>query len=179
MKNQLKKELSKLSKNFIILAKSNQERHEELNLFLLKEIIGGGKTSGAYIAINKPYRKLIEIMDAKKIKHENLFFIDCVTKKGIDSDNCVFIHSPLKLMSIGIALDSIYKDKNYSFIFLDSIDSLLAYHNNKTVIRFVRTIMERTRENNMKGVMVSLKEKPDKFLSSELSLICDKIIDLE
>jgi hypothetical protein len=46
------------------------------------------------------------------------------------------------------------------------------------VIRFGRSIINRIRENKMNGVMIGLHEDTDKRIIDELSVVCDKVINL-
>jgi hypothetical protein len=183
MKKRITKELKALrgnnidGKNFIALMIMPEENFNELNMHTIKTITNFSP-KGAYVSINKPYQKIIETMEENKIKHREIFFIDCITETACDAKNCVFIKSPQSLTNIGIALDKIYKSKEHKFIFLDSIDSLSVYHNADTLIRFVRSIIEKVRENNKIGMMIGVHEGIDKRIVNEISIVCDKIINL-
>lgn len=177
MKNKLEAEFKKLKKNFIVLTMMPQENFSELNLHLMK-LLTKKSPSGAYISVNKPYDKMIEIFKKAKIAHEKLFFIDCMGEKQKNIENCTFIESPESLTNIAIALDAVYKNEEHAFIFLDSLDTLGVYHKPEMLIRFVRSLVQKTRENNKIGLMVGVHEGMNKQVLDEIAVICDKVIHL-
>lgn len=171
-------QLKELPKNYIALFMLSKENYENSSLEILKEVIKSSKKTGVYITINKPYSTLISLMKDKGIDTKKIFFIDCVTRKGNNSDNVIFLDSPSRLTAIGVALDPVFKSSKFSFIFMDSLDSLVVYNGEEVVIKFIRHLMEKARESNIKGIIISLKENADKLATGDLSLICDKIINL-
>ena len=52
------------------------------------------------------------------------------------------------------------------------------YQPKDIVTRFARSLMGRIRENKMNGIMIGLHEDTDRKLIGELSLVCDKVVDL-
>tara|TARA_Y100000034_G_C6781727_1_gene349483 strand:- start:315 stop:641 length:327 start_codon:yes stop_codon:yes gene_type:complete len=106
MKDRIDKEIGEFKKDFVVLFILPREHYEDVNMHLLKSILNRDNKGGAYVAINKPYSKLVEIMDRKGVDHSNLFFIDCVSSKSEkDGDNCVFLGTPSVLTELGITLN--------------------------------------------------------------------------
>lgn len=174
-----KKELSKLPKDYIVLILLSKESYEEKKFDIVRKIISENKKIGSYIAVNKPYKSIINSMTQKGIDHKKLLFIDCVTKKEEKSENVIFLKSPSKLTSIGITLESMYPKKEIDFIMIDSIDSLLVYNKKDAVIKFIRSVMERAREHNKKGIIFALENNMEEVIAGELYLVCDKIIKVK
>jgi archaellum biogenesis ATPase FlaH len=178
MKERMENEVLSLPKDFVVLTIFPREAYQELNMHLLRILLKDKDKYGAYIAINKAPENLINIMDENKIAHQNLFFLDCVTQNAKEQSNCVYLGGPQSLTKIAIALEPVYKSQDHSFIFLDSLNALEAYHEPAKVIRFARSLIEQIREHKKTGVMIGLHEDTDHTIVSELSLVCDKVLDL-
>jgi len=179
MKKKLTKELNKISDSSVILTILPKENYEDLNMHMVKLITDRKKNiGGAYVTINRPYANIINIMAKNDIDHEKMFFVDCVTEEKKEAKNCVFMRTPRSLTNIGIALEPVYDSNQHSFVFLDSLDALSIYHDPNMIIRFVRSLIEKVREKDMSGFMIGLSEETDKKIIDELSVVCDKVIDL-
>ena len=179
MKKRLTKELSKIRGNPIVLTILPKEDYHDLNMHIVK-LITKKSPKGAYVSLNKPYYSLVESMSKNKIKHNNFLFIDCIGREELKGvENCIFLKSPESLTNIAIALDRSYRDKEHGFIFLDSIDTLSVYHDPKLLIKFVRSTIERIRETNKLGMMIGLHQGTDPQILSEISAVCDKVINLK
>ncbi len=178
MKKELENELKNLPQDSVILTLLPRENYKELNMHLVKIIMDKTNGRGNYVAVNRSYNQLVKDMGKCKINHKNLFFIDCASEKGKNTDNCNFLGGAESLTNIGIALTPFYKDKDFSFIFIDSLDTLSVYHGPKMVIKFARSIIDKIKQNKMNGIMLGLHEDVDQQVINELSLMCDKMIDL-
>lgn len=177
MKKKLEREVKGLKDNSIILTILPNRYYHELNLHLVK-LVTKIKPSGAYVSMNRPYKKITTLMSEKGIDHSKILFIDCVTKKEHGADNCIFLKSIDSLVPLGVALNAVYSNKEHSFIFLDSLDAISVYHNNGILIKFIRNFVEKIRENDKIGLMIGLREGTDKKVVDDVAAICDKIIDL-
>jgi hypothetical protein len=164
--------------DFVSLVILPSRGYREQTMDLMKILVKKNKMSGAYVAMNSPYKTISNLMKKNKIKSEDLLFVDCVSAKEQKSDNCIFLKSLESLTHIGICLEPIYKIKQHEFILLDSLNSLSAYHGKKTIIRFMRFLIEKMREHELVGVIVALDEMTDREMIGELAPLCDKVIDL-
>ena len=178
MKETLERELSHLPKDFVVLTILPREHYETLNMHMLKILIHHRQFNGAYVAINRPYNSMMKIMKQNNIDSSKVFFLDCVSETKETPSNCVLLRTPESLTNIGISLDPIYKNDDFSFIFLDSLDALSLFHKPEIVIRFARSLIFKVKQHGMHGVMLGLYEDTDKKIIDEVSMVCDKIIDL-
>lgn len=178
MEQKISKRLVLLPEDSVVLIILPGKHYEELHMELVQVLLNQLNAEGAYITLNRPYHNLIKAFQTRKVDFHKLFFLDCVTKKKSEAENCTFLRSPPNLTNIGMALDPIYKNQKFSFIFFDSLDALSLYHDSKTVLRFVRFLIERMRENNKRGILLGLQGVVDKKMIDELSVVCDKVIDL-
>ncbi len=178
MMQKLVDELRGLPRDFVVLAIMPEKRFEAANMRLLKYLVDDLGYHGAYIAMNKPYHNVSKIMQQNNIDHNKVLFIDCVTGQKAKAQNAVFLNSMESLTQIGICLDPVYKNKDLSFVFLDSLDALSVYHDQRMVLRFVRNMIERVREHQKSGVVLGVHEQTDKRIVDELAVVCDKVINL-
>jgi hypothetical protein len=178
MKKELRDALEGVNEDFVSLVILPSRGYKDLTMDILKVLTKKNKMEGAYVAMNSPYKVVNNLMKKNALKPDKLLFVDCVTAKDQKVDNCIFLRSLESLTHIGICLEPIYKIKKHEFIFLDSLNALSAYHGEKTIIRFVRFLIERMREHDLVGVIVALEEKTDKGIIGELAPLCDKVIDL-
>ena len=178
MKQRLQEALASLPENAVVLTILPNENYEELNMHMVDLLVNKRKINGAYITVNRPYASIISMMEQNNIDHKKLFFIDCITEKEEQADNCVFMTSPESLTNIGIALDPIYNSKEHSFVILDSLDALSVYHDHDSIIKFAHSLINRMREHGMSGIMIGLPEGTDKRILDQLASFCDTVVDL-
>lgn len=178
--------LRKLPKEFIILINVSAEDYLKTNIEVLKILVNEDKLPGVYITINKPYltmKKVLEDegMDIKKIK-----FIDCITKTAggkIDSgdENVIYLDSPENLTGLGVAMGEAIRSipEDEKFLFMDSLSTLLLYHNAGTVAKFSHFLTGRMRVWGLRGVLMAVEKETDPEFTNQLSQFCDAVITLD
>lgn len=182
MLEKIEKNMKDLPDNFIIGLVVKSNNYEEVSLHLLNVLINKMGNTGSYVAINKPYENVINVLDRHKIDHNKLFFIDCITKKlgggNLDFKNCLFLDSPENLTELGIALHeySTLTHNKKRFLFLDSISTLGIHNDVNKVLKFIHYLTGKMRLWDINGIMITLREETDRRLIAELSQFCDKII---
>lgn len=174
----IKKKLENIKKNAIILAIVPPQHYQDINLFLLKYWMDSTKGNGAYVSLNRPYKNLLETLDEGKIDAKRLFFIDCVTKNELDVANCYFLKTQQSLTNLSIAISTVIKTEKPAFVFVDSLNTLALYNEMDAAIRFAHFLVTKLRTNNVDGIILGLEESKNKAIITELSQICDKVIDL-
>ncbi len=95
MLEKIKEEIKNLPENFIILTIVPSSNFEKVNMTILNLLVNEMNKKGSYVAINRPYKNMVELLNRNKINASNMFFIDCITKsaggKVNDIDNCIFL----------------------------------------------------------------------------------------
>lgn len=175
---QLRKLLSNLSKGMVVLTILPTRHRRALNREILKVLVHEYDHCGAYVSLNQPYHALTRDLNSSNIDSKKIFFIDCVSEQGKDADNVIYLQGFESLTHLSISLEHIYRNTGMAFVFIDSIDALTVYHKADNVIQFCRSLVERMREHEKKGIMIGLREDIDHRVIDELSLVCDKVIDL-
>jgi len=178
--------LKDVPNNFIVLINVNAEDYLSTNTKILKVLANEDKLPGVYITINKPYQTMKNILDKEGVKTDKMYFIDCITKTagGDTSDKSgkvFFLDSPQNLTGLGVAMGEAIrgipeKDK---FLFMDSLSTLLLYHNTGTVAKFSHFLTGKMRLWGLRGVLMAMEKEADPQLTDQLAQFCDVVVTLD
>lgn len=180
----ISKELEDIEDNPITSILVGDKAYTKTNIAVLKYFVNERKISGVYITVNKPYQTLVNFFNKNGINTNRIFFIDMITKLSGDQpnriDNCLFMESPESLTDLSIALTEVIKSiQGDKFIFLDTLSTLLIYHELGTVTKFAHFLTNKMRVWMVKGVIISLIKETKPSLEAELTQFCDKVIDVK
>jgi len=175
---------SEIKTGEIVLFLTSETKYASANTEILKYYVNEKKNYCVYVTVNKAYVTLIKDFESKGVKTDKILVIDAVTPVGTGtqrSGNAIFIGSPRALTKISLIITSALKKvpEGERLLFLDSISTLLLYNGMGTVSKFSKFLIEKMREWKVSGAIISLeKEKADE-ISSYLSQIVDKVIQLD
>ncbi len=184
MRDIIEWELKDMKKPGIILALAKAKDYNEANIDFLKYLIHTKNEPGVYLTFNKPYATMKQIMDQENIDERMIIFIDAITLpsggKAEDTENCLYLNDLRNLSDLAViideAIDAIpFKRK---FLYLDSLSTLLLYNNTGSVAKFVHFLTGKLRHWDLDGIFLSLELESDAELLAQLSLFCDKKINL-
>ena len=183
MFEKLKKEFDNLPENFIVGLIIKSENYEDINLKILDYFINKKKEKGSYITVNRPYENIVQVFREKNINVDNLYFIDCITKrlggKPGFARNVVFIDSPENLTDLSLRLhQAVATNKERTFVFMDSLSTLSIYNNPEVMLKFIHYLTGKMRLWKLNGIIISLHEETDKRIIAELSQFVDKMIKI-
>ncbi len=177
--------LKRVPRDFIVLINVRAEDYLKTNIAVLKTIVNDEGLPGVYITVNKPYRTMERVLQENGIKTDKIYFIDCITKTaGGDTKDggkhVFYLDSAQNLTGLGLAMSEMIqsipsKDK---FLFLDSLSTLLLYHNYGTVAKFSHFLTARMRNWGLRGIFVSIERETDPKLIDQLAQFCDVVVDL-
>lgn len=184
MRDKIEWELKDMQEPGIILALTSAKDYNEANIDFLKYLIYTKNEPGVYLTFNKPYSTMKQIMEKENIDSRMIIFIDAITLpsggKSDNSDRCLYLNDLRNLSDLAIiideAVDAIPFDKK--FLFLDSLSTLLLYNNTGGVAKFVHFLTGKLRAWNLDGIFLSLELESDADFLAQLSLFCDKKINL-
>jgi KaiC/GvpD/RAD55 family RecA-like ATPase len=134
-----------------------------------------------YLTTNKPYRHLIDLLKARGIKTEKVFFIDCISKhvgEAVDGEreNCVFVDGPSTLTAIGIAINqSVEHISGEKIVVVDSLSILCIYNNMGVMGKFSNFLVNRMRSCGVNTALMVLESDSDKEVVRELKAIVDEV----
>jgi len=179
----IKNAFKDLPEQWLLLFIVNAKEYLETNMAILKEVTKQENTAGVYVTLNRPYASLIKNLEQNKIKTDNLFFLDCITKTLCaekEQEKCLFLESPQNLTQLAIAIDEIVKAipmKN-KFLFFDELSTLLIYNQTGTVAKFLHFLTGKMRTLELKGILLSVEKELDPKIAQQSEQSVDKVIDL-
>jgi KaiC/GvpD/RAD55 family RecA-like ATPase len=178
--------LRKQPREFIVLISVNAEDYLKTNLEVLKILINEDNLPGAYITVNKPYKTMKKNLASEGIDTSKIKFIDCITRSAggeIDAADKGVIHldSPENLTGLGVAMGEAIRSipGDEKFLFMDSLSTLLLYHNAGTVAKFSHFLTGKMRIWGLRGVLMALEKDSDPELIDQLSQFCDAVVKLD
>jgi KaiC/GvpD/RAD55 family RecA-like ATPase len=134
-----------------------------------------------FVTTNKPYGNLVSLFKQAKIKSDKFFFIDCISKTIGDksaefASNCMCLDNPQNLTLIGISItESIKKIPGKKILFLDSMSTLITYHDVLVLGRFSNFVLNKMRSLDVETVILALESDSDKQVIQQLSSIVDEV----
>jgi len=173
----LRNKLDGLQKNSVVLLVVPTDFHHEINMFTLKFWLDAAN-QGTYVSLHRPFNNLLDNFNAAKIDSKKLFFVDCVTKNELDIPNCYFLKTENDLKSLNLALTSLIKSKDSSFIFIDSLTSLCVCNNEKSVLKFSKNIIQKIHTKKLNGIIIGVSNNQNEKFLEEISAHCDETINL-
>jgi KaiC/GvpD/RAD55 family RecA-like ATPase len=178
--------LRSMPRDSIILIDVKAEDYMKVSIDVLKVLVNEDKLPGVYITVNKPYATMKRILAGAGVKAEKMYFIDCITKMAggevIPNDKNVFyLDSPQNLTGLGVAMaEAITAIKGKEkFLFMDSLSTLLLYHNSGTVAKFSHFLTGRMRVWSLRGILMAIERETDPEFTNQLSPFCDAVVKLE
>lgn len=180
--SRLKQELENLPENWIVMLETKAENTLNVNIESIKILTQKGLTA-IVLSASRPHSNLIQLYTDNGIDTKKIFILCTVCKSQTssvkDTDNVIHQESSSALTEISIALsETVKKIKGKSFLFLDSISTMLIHNEPKTLARFVHGILVRMRLNNMSGILMIIEEETEKEIRAELAQLADKIIKM-
>ena len=173
---------NELGDSLAILVLAQGENLEDNTTDIVKELMKKG-TSCLYVTINQPYKRMLHLLEKKKIDTKKIFFIDCITKtsggKAEENDNVYYLDSPSSLtdldISINEGLDSIEGKK---ILFFDALSTLLIYSKPGPFAKFTHSVMTRIKSSDTKGIFVIVEGEIDDDILSQIEQFSDTTINI-
>ncbi len=166
----------------IILVKVDSKKYVKVSLEIVKHFTDVAE--GIYVTLNKPYFSLKKMFLKEGINIEKLIFIDCITLQlggeEVDPDRCFYLSSPDPVnlqVTIERAMDLITADNR--FIYLDSLSTISLYKSFETLIKFLRHLTGKIRLRGFVGTIFTLEKEMNDSYYSQISLMCDEVIEVE
>ncbi|MFH1255988.1 MAG: ATPase domain-containing protein [Candidatus Diapherotrites archaeon] len=186
MNVQLKNKIGSLEDDFIGLMIINELKLAEAGTELLRILRHDENMPGIYITANKPYATMVKHLEKQKVDIEGIFFIDCVSHEGknsaIKNDSCVVVDGLKELTQLEIAFEKAIKGakNNEIFIVLDSISTLMIYHDAKIIERFIHSTITKIREKEgMRAFFIAVDSHENAPLITSIAQFCDKVVKID
>jgi hypothetical protein len=151
---------------------------------ILKTLIGPKGRPGIVIATNKPYTKIREELVAEQVEAKELYFVDMISssKDSVQEDGkVVLLRSPESLTECSITVTGLL-DKipvGESFVFMDSVSTLLIYNSESSVAKFIHHLTIRMRMKGIGGIFCLVQGQVDLHLHAQIGQLFDRVIGLK
>jgi len=138
-------------------------------------------TNTIFVTTNKPYGHLINTFKKHGIPHNKTFFIDCISKyvgEKIEQEpeNCLFVEGPQNLTAIGIAINESVKHlPGKKTMFLDSLSTLLIYHDSNTLSKFSNFFINKMRVLDIDTIVLALESDINKEAIKLIQSLADEV----
>ena len=166
----------------IVLVKVDSKRYVKVSIEIVKYFTQIAE--GIYVTLNKPYFSLKKLLTKDGVDLSKLVFIDCITLQlggeTIDEDRCFYLNSPDPVqlqVTIERAMDLVTSDNR--FIYLDSLSTISLYKSFETLIKFLRHLTGKIRLRGFVGTIFTIEKEMDESYYSQISLMCDEIIEVD
>jgi hypothetical protein len=133
-----------------------------------------------YVTLNKTCESLQETFKNKKIKQDNIIFIDAISKtikQPKKIDRCHFVSSPGQLRAIGSAMVKLM-NHNFDYIIFDSLTNLSVYKRKDAIAKFITVMANKAKASNTKLLFYGVGERADDVILKHTCTVVDDIIDL-
>ena len=182
-KQLLERKLSELPENFSILLLVSGEEYSEVILALVEALGTDRQLKGVYLTANKQSEMLLQLFRKRipKFDSKKMFFLDCVSKNLATQniENAVEC-SPQNLIDLNIALNqALDVIEEGGFMILDSIATLAIYNDERTLKKFVKTVVEKCYSRKVKGIFICNNSKSMKELIEDIGPFFNQTIDSE
>lgn len=166
----------------IILVKVDSKKYVKVSIEILKHFTEVAE--GIYVTLNKPYFSLKKILSKDGVDIKKMIFIDCITLQlggeTIDEDRCFYLTSPDPVqlqVTLERAMDIVTAENR--FIYLDSLSTISLYKSFETLIKFLRHLTGKMRLRGFVGTIFTLEKEMNESYYSQISLMCDEVIEVE
>jgi archaellum biogenesis ATPase FlaH len=134
-----------------------------------------------YITLNKGIDALLSSFEENKINIKNISILDCVSETVFSpkpEPNCTFISSPKALTELSLAINNCI-NSNSSIILIDSLSTLMIYHDAETINKFVHNLSNRARTGKDKHLIIFISDKDkNSEVFKKIEIIVDKVIEV-
>ena len=182
LRSKIKKEFAKPG-SYVVLTLLNTELYGAFEILFLDFFSKEMSLPGVYVTVNKPALTIIENCKKENIDHETIIFIDGVSKISetniVRKNKILYLDNPENLTDLGISVNEAITSlpKNEKFILFDSINTLLVYNDEESVIRFAHFLISRMREWDVKGIIFTLEKSMKTSVFGQISQFCDNVVD--
>lgn len=177
------KKIENIEDWMVLLSFKNSDYLQSLSK-MVDYLTDASKMEGVIVILNRPYDDYVKFLTRNNIKTDKLFFIDCVTKlsenQPVRDKNVLFMMNPMNLSDIAIAISQLLsniKNKN-KFLVLDSLSTLLIYHDSNTITQFMHFIASKLRNENVKGVIILLERDMKEQIGAVVSQFADLVLEV-
>lgn len=166
----------------IVLVKVDSKKYVKVSLEIVKHFTKIAE--GIFVTLNRPYFSLKKMLTKEGVDLSKIIFIDCITLQlggeQVDEDRCFYLTSPDPVqlqVTIERAMDLVLSENR--FIYLDSLSTISLYKSFETLIKFLRHLTGKMRLRGFVGTIFTLEKEMNESYYSQISLMCDEVIEVD
>ena len=167
-----------LGENKIVLVIIPSKKYSTASLKIAKKL---SQKKLCYVTTNKTSGSLNESFSKKKVKMENVIFVDAISKSlGTSSkdEQSIHVSSPGALTELSLVIRKVLKH-NLDYLVFDSLTNLLTYNKAETVSRFISSLASTIKKSGTKGVFYALDVAEHKSMIQKCGMFVDKVITIK
>ncbi|NPE26472.1 hypothetical protein HNV12_00535 [Methanococcoides sp. SA1] len=149
-----------LSSNQTLLLVMSGAKYNNVVVSTMKKLKG----NVCYVTTNKTFDSLKELFGRKKIKMENVVFIDAISKslKKVEGkgDDVYYVSSPGALTELSIAISKFLKH-DFDYLVFDSVTNLAIYNKVPVCAKFIVSLVNNIKKTRTKAVFYGIGEKDE------------------
>jgi len=172
----------KLGDSLAVLVVAPAENLEDNTTDILKEVLKKG-VSCLYIAVNQPYKRMLQLLEKKGIDTKKVFFIDCITKesggKPVENDNVYYISSASNLTELDISIkEGLESIDGKKIMFFDALSTMLIYSRPGPFAKFAHSVMTKIKSMGIRGIFIAVEGEIEEEMLSKMEQFSDTTISL-
>ena len=152
---------------------------------ILKYYVNEKKVPCIYVTINIPFESIRSMLSGSGVDMKKIVFVDAITRtvggRTERSEGCIYLNRINDLTDMAVAISNAVQGIPAArrLILLDSVSTLQVYNNDVSVSKFLHFLTGKMRVWNMDCVLMSLKTMKDEAFLSQVSLYCDRRMDVD
>ncbi len=163
----------------VVLVVSNKAYTKEI-LAISKQLCSSCEPL-LYVSLNKLYDSLCRDFKKSNIDLNKFLFIDGISKSAgqarEDAENCLFVQSSGALTELSIVITKALKTGKFKGLIFDSLSTLLIYNQKDAVSKFVHSLVNKLKKQDMTVVFTALQGDTEKGLLKEIGLFVDSVVE--
>lgn len=135
-----------------------------------------------YVSLNKGYVQLIQGMEKNGIDKKKFFFVDAVSTAAeavsIKEKQVSFVFSAENLTQMSLIMCNALLKYKLDCIIFDSLSTLLIYHEEDMVLKFLHYIINNLRNRNVTAIFTAVKNEKRAAFIENSKIFVDRTINL-
>jgi hypothetical protein len=177
-------QLTEVSLNSAIQVRCGNSNAFMVTASTLIPLLQAFEMGGVYISASRGAAEVIQGFEAIGVDVSHIQFIDLVSSgilggTTVPYSNVHFVDSPIMLESVLLRTLYILKttDNERNFIFLDSVNSLAIYNEDRMLAEYLHTFINTFRQQEVLTVILNVPDQTPPLVLSNLDLYCTDLID--
>lgn len=171
--------IKELKDNQTLLLLMPSAKYNSISTDIIKKLAQG---SVCYVTLNKTQDALEEAFKKKKIKIDNIIYVDAITRtiKNVpsQSNRVYFVSSPGALTELSLAITK-FLNHNFKYLIFDSLTNMLVYEKKAPVAKFVHSLTTKIKGSQTKAIFYALNIEEQKSLIQECGMFVDRVVTVK